>query len=67
MFGQGTKVAIEIALMAADAGLVRTDQDVISVAGTSKGVDTALVLRPANSADFLSLQVREIMCKPARF
>ncbi len=67
MFGQGTKVAIELSLMAADAGLVRTDQDVISVAGTSKGADTALVLRPANSADFLSLQVREIMCKPARF
>jgi hypothetical protein len=66
MFGNGTKVAIELALMAADAGLVETDQDVISVAGTIKGADTALVLRPANSADFLSLQVREIICKPAR-
>ena len=66
IFGQGTKVAIELALMAADAGLARTDQDVISVAGTSKGADTALVLRPANSSDFLSLQVREIICKPAR-
>jgi len=66
IFGNGTKVAIELALMAADAGLARTDQDVISVAGTSKGADTALVLRPANSSDFLSLQVREIICKPAR-
>jgi hypothetical protein len=65
IFGNGTKVAIELALMAADAGLVRTDQDIISVAGTSKGVDTALVLRPANSADFLSLVVKEIICKPA--
>ena len=67
IFGQGTKVAIELALMAADAGLVRTDEDIISVAGTGKGVDTALVLQPANSADFLKLKVKEIICKPARF
>ena len=36
IFGQGTKVAIELALMAADAGLVRTDEDVISLGGTGK-------------------------------
>lgn len=65
IFGHGTKVAIEVALMAADAGLVRTDQDVISVGGTSKGADTALLLQPANSADFLSLVVKEVICKPA--
>jgi uncharacterized protein len=65
LFGNGTKVAIELALMATDAGLVRTDQDVISVAGTAKGADTALVLQPANSADFLSLVVKEIICKPS--
>jgi len=64
LFGQGTKVGVEIALMAADAGLVRTDQDVITVAGTSKGADTALVIRPANSSDFLTLVVKEIICKP---
>ncbi|MCX5874603.1 MAG: hypothetical protein NTY51_15420 [Deltaproteobacteria bacterium] len=67
IFGQGTKVAIELALMAADAGLVRTDEDVISVAGTGKGVNTALVLQPANSADFLKLKVKEVICKAARF
>jgi uncharacterized protein len=65
LFGQGTKVAIEIALMAADAGLIRTDQDIISVAGTAKGADTALVLQPANSANFLNVVVKEIICKPA--
>ncbi len=67
IFGQGTKVAIELALMAADAGLVRTDEDVISVGGTGRGADTALVLQPANSADFLKLKVKEVICKPARF
>ena len=34
MFGQGMKVACEIAAMAADAGLVRTDEEIISIGGT---------------------------------
>ena len=58
------KVACEITLMAADAGLVRTDEDAIAMAGTGKGLDTALVLRPVNSQDFFNLKVREILCKP---
>ncbi|MCL5126144.1 MAG: hypothetical protein M1511_16920 [Deltaproteobacteria bacterium] len=66
-FGHGTKVAIELALMAADAGLVRTDRDIISVGGTGNGLDSALVLQPSNSADFLRLKVREIICKPSKF
>lgn len=65
MFGQGTKVAIEITLMAADAGLVRTDEDVIAIGGTRDGSDTALVIRPSTSANCLDLKVREIICKPA--
>ncbi|HET6490647.1 MAG TPA: pyruvate kinase alpha/beta domain-containing protein [Syntrophales bacterium] len=66
-FGQGTKVAVEIALMAADAGLVRTDEDIISTGGTGKGVDTALVIRPSNSFRFFELKVREVICKPREF
>ncbi|MBN1613426.1 MAG: hypothetical protein JW950_03060 [Deltaproteobacteria bacterium] len=66
-FGQGTKVAVEIAVMAADAGLVRTDEDVISVGGTASGVDTALIVQPACSADFFEFKVKEIVCKPNRF
>jgi hypothetical protein len=66
-FGQGTKVAVEIALMAADAGLVRTDEDVIAIGGTAEGCDTALVLQPANSYRFFDLKVREIICKPFNF
>jgi uncharacterized protein len=67
VFGQGVKVAIEVTLMAADAGLVRTDEDVISVGGTAQGVDAALVLKPANSARFFDLKVKEVICKPAVF
>ena len=47
MFGQGMKVALEIVYMAADAGLLPMDEDVISIAGTGKGADTAIVAKPA--------------------
>jgi hypothetical protein len=67
IFGQGTKVAIEAALMAADAGYVRTDEDIISTGGSSTGLDTALVLQPANASSFLDLKIREIICKPVDF
>jgi len=64
VFGQGMKVACEITIMAADAGLVRTDEDVIAIGGTNVGADIALVLRPVNSQDFFGLRVKEILCKP---
>jgi len=64
MFGQGMKVVCEITLMAADAGLVRTDEDIIVIGGTGRGADTAVVLRPVNSEDFFDLKVKEILCKP---
>ena len=63
-FGQGTKVAVEIALMAADAGLIRTDEDVIAIGGSGKGADTALVLGPATSSHIFDLKVKEVICKP---
>ncbi len=64
IFGQGMKVVCEIAVMAADSGLVRTDEDVIAIGGTGRGADTAVVLRPVNSGDFFDLKVKEILCKP---
>ncbi|MHA2402445.1 MAG: pyruvate kinase alpha/beta domain-containing protein [Candidatus Kariarchaeaceae archaeon] len=64
VFGDGMKVVIEIAMMAADAGLVRTDEDIIVIGGTGKGADTAVVLQPVNSQDFFDLKVKEILCKP---
>ncbi|MBN1838197.1 MAG: hypothetical protein JW820_20230 [Spirochaetales bacterium] len=65
IFGQGLKVAVEIALMAADAGLIPVGQPVLSVGGTGEGADTAAVLLPTNTHSFFDLQVREIICKPA--
>jgi len=64
IFGQGTKVACEISLMAADAGLARTDEDAICIGGSGRGADTAIVLRPVNLFDFFDLKIKEIICKP---
>lgn len=64
MFSQGIKVVCEIAMMAADAGQARTDEEVIAIAGTGRGADTAAVLLPANSHNFFDLKIKEIICKP---
>ena len=60
----GVKVSIECTIMAADAGLVSTDEDIIAIGGTRSGADTAIVLRPVNSQDFFDLKVKQILCKP---
>jgi hypothetical protein len=60
----GIKVCLEIALMAADAGLVQIDTDVLCIAGTGKSADTACIIRPAYSRDFTELRLKQIICKP---
>jgi len=64
VFGQGTKVAIEIALMAADAGLISTRRPCLSIGGTGEGADTALLLKPANAQAFFDLRVLEVLVRP---
>lgn len=63
-FSEGTKVAVEITMMAADGGLIPVDKDLIAIAGTSRDADTALVIRPANSTRIFDLTVKEIIAKP---
>lgn len=63
-FGQGMKVAVEVALMAADAGLLDMDNEVIAIAGTGKGADTAIVLTPAFTIAFFDSRIHEIICMP---
>jgi hypothetical protein len=62
--GEGIKVAVEIAVMALDAGLIPYGKDVIAIAGTGSGADAAIVVRPARSRQFFETRVREIICKP---
>ena len=64
VFGDGLKVCIEITLMTADAGLISCDNDVLAIAGTGKGADTVALIRPAYTANFLDLRVRQVLCKP---
>jgi hypothetical protein len=67
LMGEGTKVCVEITLMAADAGLIPADKDVVAVAGTGKGADTALRIKPANAARLFDLRIREVIAKPSDF
>ena len=58
------KVAVEITIMAAEAGLISTNRDVIAVAGSGEGADTAVVLKPAYAREFKKLKIRETIAKP---
>ena len=64
MFGQGTKVCVEIAVMALDAGLIPYGKEIIAIGETGRGADTALVLTPAHSRQFFATQIHEVICKP---
>jgi uncharacterized protein len=64
LLGQGIKVGVEISIMAADAGAITINRDIITVAGTGSGSDTAMVLRPAHMNSFFDLAIREILAKP---
>jgi hypothetical protein len=61
---QGFKVCEEMALMAADAGLADPSRPCLTIAGTNRGADTAIVLRPAHAQDYFDLRVLEIVCMP---
>jgi len=59
-FCEGMKVAVEIAMIAAQQGYVSTDKDIISMGKW----DTAIVLKPSTSSRFEDLLIRELICKP---
>ena len=64
VFGQGMKVCVEIAIMAADAGYVPAGRDIICVGGSGRGADAAVVLRAATMNTFFDLKIRELLCWP---
>jgi len=55
LFGSGTKVAIEITLIACDAGAVKAGEDIIAIAGENKGLNTALLLTAAHTDEFFGI------------
>jgi hypothetical protein len=61
---QGMKVAVEIILMATDAGCIAAGEKIIAVTGTGRGSDTAVVATAATSTKLYELHITEIICKP---
>jgi hypothetical protein len=62
-FGQGTKVAVQVVVLAVQAGLIQEGETVIGLGGASQGADTALVIRA--SWDYADVHISEVICKPA--
>jgi len=70
--GQGFKVAVEVILIATDKGLTKPYKDVIGVAGTDRGSDTAIVARATSTKEVFNkdvekkLEIREIIAMPLK-
>mgnify|MGYP000854760582 FL=1 len=64
LFGEGVKVCVEISVMALDAGLIPYGKEIVAVAGSARGADTACVIVPAHSNNFFDTVVKEIICTP---
>lgn len=67
MFGQGTKVCVEIAMMALDNGAIELGEPVVCVGGSARGADTTCIITPAYTADCLDTKIHEILCKPGLY
>ncbi len=66
LFGAGTKIAVEAALMATDAGQIKEGEEIISCAGTFKGLDNALLVRTTYSMNFFKeFEIKEVIAKPS--
>lgn len=65
MFGQGTKVCVEVALMAVDSGRIAYGKPVVCIGGSSHGADTACLITPGYTACLLETKIHEILCKPS--
>jgi hypothetical protein len=63
-FGEGIKVCCEMIMMAADAGVIPENEEVVTIAGTGHGADAVAVIRSAASKRFFDLKVLEILAKP---
>ncbi|MEA1993021.1 MAG: pyruvate kinase alpha/beta domain-containing protein [Euryarchaeota archaeon] len=64
LFSQGMKVCAEIAVMAADAGIIVMDEEIMTIGGTGRGADTAAVVKPIHSFSFFDLDIKEILTMP---
>lgn len=66
IFSQGTKVIFEDMIMAADAGLIPIYEDIVSAAGTGRGLDTAMVIKSVHAGELFHSAVKQIVCLPLK-
>jgi hypothetical protein len=64
ILSDGVKVCHEIAMMAADSGLVKLGTDVISIGGTGRGADTVCLVTANSTREFLKTRIKAILAKP---
>jgi hypothetical protein len=64
LFCQGIKVCVEILFMAGNAGLVEEGEQVVVVAGTGRGADTALIMTGGTTTNVRGAHISRILCKP---
>ncbi|WPC39395.1 pyruvate kinase alpha/beta domain-containing protein [Clostridium sp. JS66] len=67
MFGQGTKVCVEVSVMALDAGLIPFGEPIIAIGGSAYGADTALILTPSHASSIFDVKIHEVICKPSYY
>ena len=67
MLGQGTKVCVEVSIMALDAGLIPYGKPIIAIGGSGKGADTAVIITPSHASSLFETKIHEIVCKPCRY
>ena len=64
VLGQGFKVALQIASMCVDTGLIESGTEVVALGGSGRGADTAVVLTPSGYEAVLKSNVIEIIAMP---
>lgn len=64
ILSQGIKVVVEIGSMALDTGAIAYGHDIVCVGGTGKGLDTAVVMRPAHANNIFESNIHEVLCLP---
>lgn len=68
--GYGLKTAVEVTLMSTDCGMVAPSANVVSIAGSDRGADTAIVARTSYSSSMFGrdsaerFQIMEIIAMP---
>jgi len=65
MFSQGMKVCLEVGVMAAEAGFITPDEEVVVVGGSGTGADTAVIMKPAYAASMFETKLKAVLCMPA--